>query len=87
MIISVFNDIFGTYFDTYKDTSRCRDESMLDIALRKHEFEKTLDEMWRIYSSGNVCQIVEYQKQVDYIKSFGFKVLRNSAGKHKIVRQ
>lgn len=85
--MSTINDILGTYFDTYKDTSRCRDESMLDLALRKQEFEKTLDDMWRVYSSGNVRQIVEYQKQVDYIKSFGFKVLRNSVGKHKIVRR
>lgn len=58
---------------------------MLDIALRKSEFEKNLDEMWAIYLRGCTQQIIEYNKGIEQIKSAGFKVYRNSAGKHKIV--
>lgn len=53
--------------------------------MRKTEFEKNLDEMWRIYSSGVTGQIVNYNKGVSQIKDTGLKVFRNSAGKHKIV--
>ena len=80
-----FEDIFGSYFDVYKNTSEYKDKSMLEIALRKSEFEKNLDDMWAIYRSGNVKQIVEYQKGLEQIKSSGLKVYRNSEGKHKIV--
>lgn len=80
-----FENIFGDYFDAYKNTSKYKDESMLEIALRKKEFEQNLDDMWAIYSRGNPRQIVEYQKGVDNIKNAGLKVLRNSQGKHKIV--
>ena len=80
-----FENIFGSYFDTYKNTSKYKDESMLEIALRKSEFEKNLDDMWTIYRSGNVKQVVEYQKGLEQIKSSGLKVYRNSEGKHKIV--
>lgn len=66
-------------------TGQYRDDSMLDIALRKSEFEKNLDEMWAIYSRGCTQQIIEYNKGVEQIKSAGFKVYRNSVGKHKIV--
>ena len=55
------------------------------ILLRKSEFEKNLDEMWAIYSRGCTQQIIEYNKGVEQIKSAGFKVYRNSVGKHKIV--
>ena len=41
--------------------------------------------MWANYSKGCFEQIVEYNKQVNDIKSSGFKVLRNSKGLHKIV--
>ena len=41
--------------------------------------------MWDIYRKGNPQQIVEYNKGVAQIKECGLKVLRNSAGKHKIV--
>lgn len=37
------------------------------------------------YSRGCTQQIIEYNKGVEQIKSAGFKVYRNSAGKHKIV--
>ena len=79
-----FEDIFGNFFDTYKKTSDYKDTSRLEIAWRKKEFEEHLDEMWRIYMS-NPAQIVEYNKQIQSIKEVGCKVLRNSAGKHKII--
>lgn len=80
-----FENIFGDYFDAYKNTSKYKDESMLEITLRKKKFEQNLDDMWAIYSRGNPRQIVEYHKGVDQIKKSGLKVLRNSEGKHKIV--
>ena len=80
-----FENIFGSYFDAYKNTSGYKDKSMLEITLRKSEFEKNLDDMWAIYRSGNVKQVVEYQKGLDQIKGSGLKVYRNSEGKHKIV--
>lgn len=83
--MSNFGDIFSDYFNAYKNTSKYKDESMLEITLRKKEFEKNLDDMWAIYVRGNTQQVVEYQKGVDQIKSSGLKVLRNPEGKHKIV--
>lgn len=80
-----FEDIFGDYFKAYKSTSRYKDDCMLEITLRKREFEQNLDDMWDIYRKGNTRQIIEYQKGVDHIKKSGLKVLRNSQGKHKIV--
>ena len=82
--MSAFEEMFGDYLNAYKNTSQYKDDSMLDIALRKPEFEKNLDEMWAIYSRGCTQQIIEYNKGVEQIKSAGFKVYRNSAGKHKI---
>lgn len=80
-----FENMFGDFFNAYKNTSKYKDESMLEITLRKKEFEHNLDDMWAIYRRGNTQQIVEYQKGVDQIKKAGLKVLRNSEGKHKIV--
>lgn len=82
---NIFGDIFGDYFNAYKQTGRYRDGEMLEIALRKKEFEEHLDKMWRIYSTGNVSQIMEYNKQVESIKKRGYKVMRNGAGNHKLV--
>lgn len=79
------NDLFGGAFDAYKQTSQYRDQGMMDIALKKKEYEDHLNEMWRIYSTGNVSQIVEYNKQVQSIKQYGYKVMRNSAGDHKLI--
>ena len=79
------NDLFGGAFDAYKQTGQYRDNGMMDIALRRKEYEDHLNEMWRIYSTGNVKQIVEYNKQVEEIKSCGYKVMRNNAGIHKLV--
>lgn len=84
---SNFNGIFGDYFSAYKNTSKYKDDSMMEMMLRRQEFEKNLDDMWTIYKSGNVKQIVNYQKGVDNIKNAGLKVLRNSSGKHKIVNK
>ena len=58
-----------------------------EILFRKEEYEKKLNDMWRIYQSGAVMQIGEYNKQLEMIKSAGLKVLRNSAGKHKVVSE
>ena len=82
---NIFEDMFGGYFDAYKNTSKYKDDSMLDIGLRKSEFEKNLDEMWDNYRKGCFEQVIEYQNGVSQIKRVGFKVLRNSQGKHKIV--
>lgn len=57
----------------------------MEIIFRRQEFEKHLDDMWLNYSKRCALQIVYYNKQVDGIKQSGLKVLRNSAGKHKIV--
>ena len=82
---NMFGDIFGDYFNAYKQTGRYRDDEMLEIALRKKEFEEHLNKMWRIYSTGNVSQIMECNKQVESIKQRGYKVMRNGAGNHKLV--
>lgn len=76
-------DIFNSFFD--QASSRYNYNSAMEIMFRREEFEKNLDEMWAIYAKGNTRQIVEYNKQKEQIKSTGLKVLRNSAGKHKIV--
>lgn len=78
-------DIFGNYFDAYKNTSQYKDSSMMEIVLRKIEFEKNLDEMWEIYNKGLTKQIINYNKGIDQIKKTGLKVFRNSVGKHKII--
>lgn len=56
-----------------------------ELTVRRTEYENHLNEMWAIYIKGNPAQIVEYNKQVESIKRSGGKVLRNSAGIHKIV--
>ena len=80
-----FENIFGDYFDAYKTTSRYRDDSKMEIMFRRQEFEKNLDDMWANYSKGMVVQFVNYNKQLESIKSCGLKVLRNSSGQHKII--
>lgn len=80
-----FENIFGDYFDAYKSTQKYKDDFKMEIMLRRKEFEKNLDDMWTNYSKGMVVQLVNYNKQLDSIKSCGLKVLRNSSGKHKIV--
>lgn len=80
-----FEDFLNGCLDAYKNTSKYKDSSMIEIVMRKTEFEKNLDEMYRIYSSGVTGQIINYNKGIDQIKDAGLKVFRNSAGKHKIV--
>lgn len=77
--------ILNNVLNAYKQSSEFKDYSRMEIAGRKVEFEKNLDNMWAIYTKGNPKQIVEYNKGLNYIKSLGFKVLRNSVGKHKII--
>lgn len=40
-----FEDIFGNYFNAYKNTSQYKDMSMMEIVGRKAEFERNLDDM------------------------------------------
>lgn len=73
-------------FNAYRHTSEYRDRAMIDIMCNREKFERNLDEMWRIYTSGNMNQVFEYRKQVETIKNAGLQVLRSkSTGKHKIV--
>lgn len=72
--------------NAFRHTSDYKDSAMLDIMFNREKYEQHLDEMWRIYTSGNMKQVFEYRKQIDSIKSAGLKVLRSkSTGKHKIV--
>lgn len=82
--MSSIEDLFKNYFDAYKNTSKYKDSVMLEIALKKNEFEKNLDDMWDIYKR-NPRQIIEYQKGIKQIKETGLRVFRNSQGKHKII--
>lgn len=77
--------ILSDMFSTYKRSSSYQYAAMMEIMARREEFEKHLDEMWAIFRSGLFEQAVEYKKQVRSIKAAGLVVLRNSAGKHKIV--
>ena len=72
--------------DTYKRTSDYRDDVIRDIGLNREKYEEHLDKMWAAYGAGLMLQVVEYKKQVQYIKDAGFTVKRSkSTGKHKIV--
>lgn len=75
-----FEDLLRVASSSYKT----RDEQRYDIAIRKGEYEETLDEMWRNYMI-NPRQISEYNKTINMIKMSGCKVFRNSLGNHKIV--
>lgn len=78
-------DMVNNMFDAYKQTSSYKDSCILEIAFNKKKYEDILNKMWANYAGGCIEQIVEYNKQVNDIKSSGFKVLRNSKGLHKIV--
>lgn len=80
-----WNTIFGDIFKASQNSYKARDNAKMDIAINKSKYEETLDEMWRLYHSGTIQQVVEYQKQIDSIKNSGCRVMRNSNGKHKIV--
>lgn len=80
------NDFLKGFEEAYKHTSKYKDSVMMEIVLRRKEFEQRLDDMWRIYKSGNMKQVFAYQEQVRDIKQAGLVVLRSkSTGKHKIV--
>ena len=79
---SYLNDLF----EAQKNTSGYRDRVMMEIYLRRWEYEQRLDDMWAIYLKGNMKQLFIYKDQVKYIKDAGLEVLRSkSTGKHKIV--
>jgi hypothetical protein len=72
-------------FDSFKHTAEYKDSVMMEIMGRRQEFEEHLDKMWQTYTRGNMQQVVEYKKQVQYIKGAGLIVLRSkTTGKHKI---
>lgn len=72
--------------EAYKHTSDYKDSAMMEIMMRRQEFEQRLDDMWRIYGTGNLQQVVYYKKQVQAIKDAGLIVQRSkSTGKHRIV--
>ena len=75
------NDIF----EGYKSTADFKDRVKMEILFDREKYEKNLDDMWAIYNRGVTSQIVEYNKGLAQIKNSGLRVLRNSAGKHKIV--
>ena len=73
-------------FEAYKHTTEYKDRSMMEIIVRRQEFEQRLDDMWRIYCRGNLQQVVAYKAQIADIKSAGLVVMRSkTTGKHKIV--
>lgn len=77
----IVEDLFGAF----KHTSKYKDSAMMEIMCRRQEFEENLDKMWQTYRSGYLQQVVEYKKQVQYIKDAGLVVLRSkTTGKHKI---
>lgn len=71
-------------FEAYKHTSGFKDRSMIEVMLRKQEYEENLDKMWA-NASRNLRQLPIYKEQVKYLKSLGITTMRNSAGKHKLV--
>lgn len=82
--MSAFEEMFGDYLNAYKNTSQYRDDSMLDIALRKSEFEKNLDEMWAIYSRGCTQQIIEYNKGVERLRVQDLKCIEILLGNTRL---
>ena len=80
-----FESFFRGFMEAQKHTTKYKDECMVEIMCRRQEFEHHLDEMWRIYLSGNMKQLFAYKEQVKSIKDVGLEVLRSkSTGKHKI---
>lgn len=79
-----FETLFGDFLKAYNNSYQNRDNIAFEIALQKQKYEENLNAMWSNISY-NPKQIMEYNKQVDTIKSAGFRVFRNSEGKHKIV--
>ena len=76
--------IFLEIYLMYKTTGKYQDSSKIEIALRKEEFEKALNDFYEAYRSNPMLYAVKYQEQLKFVKDSGCKVLRNSAGIHKI---
>lgn len=73
-------------FETFKHSSDYKDSVRMEIMSKRPEFEKRLDDMWKIYTSGNMKQVVAYKQQIKDIKAAGLIVQRSkSTGKHRIV--
>lgn len=73
-------------FEAYKHSSHYKDSVRMEIMCRRPEFEKRLDDMWRIYKSGNMQQVFAYKQQIADIKAAGLIVQRSkTTGKHRIV--
>lgn len=81
-----FGSLFGNGFmDAYKRTSKYKDSAMMEVYMRRQEFEKRLDEMWANCSK-NIKQYEAYHGQIQIIKEAGLIVQRSkSTGKHRIV--
>lgn len=83
-------DKIKAFLDGFKEaskhTSNYKDGIMMEIMCRRQEFEQRLDDMWRVYTSGNLKQVVAYKQQIADIKAAGLIVQRSkSTGKHRIV--
>lgn len=78
-------DLKNILMGMFENTPEHKNAAMVDIMLNRQAYEQNLNEMWRIYTSGNMRQVFEYRKQVEKIKAAGLVVLRNKAGNHKIV--
>lgn len=73
-------------FEAYKHSSHYKDSARMEIMCRRPEFEKRLDDMWRIYKNGNMQQVFAYKQQIADIKAAGLIVQRSkTTGKHRIV--
>lgn len=72
------------YLMHIETTGKYRDSSKMEIALRKAEFEKSLNDFYAAYRKNPILYAVKYQEQLKVVKESGCKVLRNSAGIHKI---
>lgn len=46
--------LFGDLFSAACDSYRYKDNFRTELAIRKPEYEKNLDEMWTNYMKGNV---------------------------------
>lgn len=81
-----FRAFMQGFQEAYKRTSDYKDSAMMEIVCRRQEFEQRLDDMWRIYTSGNMQQVFAYKQQVKMIKDAGLIVQRSkSTGKHRII--
>lgn len=78
-------DLKNILMGMFENTPEHKNAAMVDIMLHRKDYEQNLDNMWRVYTSGNMRQVFEYRKQVETIKAAGLVVMRNKVGKHKIV--